>query len=68
MAHTLVEKRKLQLYFALRNANGTLVTFIDNGNGTVTYSGTGVVDNGSTFTLTGSNVVDNGNGTFTVTI
>lgn len=42
------------------------ITYIDNGDGTITWL-TGVVDNGDgTFTLTGDNLTDNGDGTFTV--
>jgi hypothetical protein len=42
------------------------VTFFENGDGTVTFSGPGVTDNGDgTATLSNPNAVDNGDGTFT---
>ena len=44
------------------------ISTTDNGNGTFTTTGTGIVDNGNgTFTASGSAVVDNSNGTYTLT-
>lgn len=47
---------------------GSTLTVVDNGDGTLTLSGSGVVDNGDgTLTITSTGLTDNGDGTLTLT-
>ena len=49
------------------DTDDTAVTFIDNGDGTVTLDGTTFIDNGDgTVTLDGAAFIDNGDGTITI--